>query len=108
MSGLDDDDLAQQHAAALPPREQMSLLTTGGLGSGLVETGATNDQSDMLGGTDAAGSTDPDAQATAGADYGPAAGYVSDAERDQQELSEAPTQNDGAYDPDQTATSTSE
>jgi hypothetical protein len=108
LSGLNDDDLAQQHASALPPREQMSLLTTGSLGSGLVDTSTTADQGDMLGGTDAAGSTDPDGQATGGADYGPATGYVNDAEQEQNELSQTPTQNDGTYDPNQTATSTSE
>ena len=109
MPGLDDHELAAQSASALPAREQMSLLTTGGLGSGVLDTGSTApDTGGGLDSTDASGSTDPDAHASAGEDLGPAATYVEDAEQTQDDLSQTPTQNDGAYDPDQTASSTTD
>lgn len=101
MTGLDDRELAAHTAEPLPVREQMSLMTTGGLGSGLVDVGA----SDTPGGTDAAGSTDPTASASAGDGYTePAQEYGAAAQNDV--AAGTPTQNDGEYSPQETATAT--
>ncbi|MEX2292078.1 MAG: hypothetical protein WD794_17340 [Mycobacteriales bacterium] len=76
MIGLDDDELAEQDGQPLPAREQMSLMSTGGLG--LVDA------------------------STADGYTGPADSYAADAREDM--TATTPTENDGEYSPSQSAT----
>jgi hypothetical protein len=111
MPGLDDHELAQHSAEPLPVREQMSLMSTGGgLGSGLVDVGATDTTGGgdtLTGSTDAQGSTDPSASTSVGNGYTEATHeYTSDAQEDL--AAAAPSDNDGEYSPSESATASSD
>lgn len=93
--GLEDRELAQQSAEALPEREQLSLLTTGG-GMGLVDAGATTS-----GATEAGGGTDSGVAGTADGYAEPAQQHADGAD---DLAAAAPTENSGDYSPQQTAT----
>lgn len=70
MSALDDQELQQHTGEALPAREQMSLVSTGGLG--LVDAGATGTDSggdSLLDSTSGDASTDSDASASTADPY---------------------------------------
>lgn len=106
MAGLDETELARQTGEALPAREQLSLLGSGGgLGAGLVDTGTVDPSSGsgdgLLGSTDASGSTDPEATTTAGD------GLSSSATTYPTEVpASTPTSDDGAYSPNESAVAT--
>lgn len=108
MSGLDDAELQQQTGEALPVREQMSLMSTGGLGlvdAGATGTGTETGGGDVLGGTSGDANTDPNASASTADPYTSTASDYSDDAGDHLAAA-TPDGNDGEYSPQESATAT--